>query len=141
MPTGTPPSRPLPNRPLPSRPLSSRPLDSRAARPATAARRASAVALATGAFLLAGAAPAAADHVHFRVVGNGSCVLLAQNGSERFVALPHADAYPAGRQHPLHVNVHLARPGKVQQVQVAYTAHGTLTPAAVALCDGMFRNR
>ena len=38
--------------------------------------------------------PAAADHVHFRVVGNGQCVLLAPNGGEQHVELPHAEEFP-----------------------------------------------
>ncbi len=118
--------------------LPSRPLRTRAVPPA---RTASAVALATGALLLAGAPPAAADHVHFRVVGNGSCVLLAPDGGEREVTLPRADEYAENRQHPLHVNVHLGRPGRVQHVRVAYTADGTLTEDAAVPCGGEFRNR
>ena len=57
-----------------------------------------------------GAAPASADHVHFRVLGNGDCVLLAAEGGEQEVVLPHADGFAANRRHPLHVNVHLGRP-------------------------------
>lgn len=57
------------------------------------------------------AAPALADHTHVRMTGNGSCVILAQNGGERFVQLPHADDFAANRRHPLHVNVHLGEPG------------------------------
>ena len=87
------------------------------------------------------AAPLAhADHIHFRVVGNGGCVLLAPDGGEKEVQLPHADAYPENRRHPLHVNVHLGRPGEVQTVMVAY-ANGTLTAAASAMCGGVFLNR
>jgi hypothetical protein len=99
-----------------------------------------AVPLATVAVLVP-ASPAAADHTHFRVVGNGGCVLLAPDGGEKYVQLPHADEYPANRQHPLHVNVHLGRPGEVGQVYVAYGADGVLTADAIRLCGGTFINR
>ena len=99
-----------------------------------------AVPLAVGTVLL-GAAPAAADHTHFRVVGSGDCVLLAPDGGEKYVQLPHADEFASNRQHPLHVNVHLGRPGEVGSVYVAYGADGVLTADALRLCDGEFRNR
>jgi len=91
--------------------------------------------------LVAGAIPAAADHTHFRVVGNGECVLLAPDGGEKYVQLPHADAYAPNRQHPLHVNVHLGQPGEVGDVYVAYGADGILTADAQRLCGGTFVNR
>ncbi len=87
------------------------------------------------------ASPAAADHTHFRVVGNGACVLLAPEGGEKYVQLPHAGDYAANRQHPLHVNVHLGRPGQVGQIFIAYGADGVLTPEAQRLCGGSFINR
>ena len=87
------------------------------------------------------ASPAAADHTHFRVVGNGTCVLLAPEGGEKYVQLPHAGDYAANRRHPLHVNVHLGRPGQVGQIYVAYGADGVLTPEAHRLCGGSFINR
>jgi hypothetical protein len=94
---------------------------------------------AVGALLL-GAVPAAtADHIHFRVVGSGGCVLLAQDGGESHVVLPHHEALPEERRHPLHVNVHLGRPGEVGTVMVAY-AGGELTAAALELCSGEFLN-
>jgi hypothetical protein len=99
-----------------------------------------AVPLAVGTVLL-GAAPAAADHTHFRVVGSGDCVLLAPDGGEKDVHLPHAGEFASNRQHPLHVNVHLGRPGEVGSVYVAYGADGVLTADALRLCDGEFRNR
>ena len=99
-----------------------------------------AVPLAVGTVLL-GATPAAADHTHFRVVGNGECVLLAPDGGEKYVQLPHADEFAPNRQHPLHVNVHLGRPGEVGSIYVAYGADGALTADAVRLCGGAFRNR
>jgi hypothetical protein len=98
------------------------------------------VLLAVGA-LLAGAAPAAADHTHFRVVGNGSCVLIAPDGGEKYVQLPHADEFAPNRQHPLHVNVHLGQPGEVGDIYVAYGADGVLTADAQRLCGGTFLNR
>jgi hypothetical protein len=91
--------------------------------------------------LVVAATPAAADHTHFRVVGSGQCVLLAPDGGEKYVQLPHADAYPPNRQHPLHVNVHLGQPGEVGEIYVAYGADGTLTADAQRLCDGVLLNR
>jgi hypothetical protein len=93
------------------------------------------------AVVLASAIPAAADHTHFRIVGNGQCVLLAPDGGEKEVQLPHADDFAFNRQHPLHVNVHLGQPGEVGQVYVAYGADGVLTPDAQAFCSGTFLNR
>ncbi len=93
--------------------------------------------------MLVGAPAAHADQTHFRVVGSGECVLLAAKGGEKDVQLPHADEFPAtpNRRHPLHVNVHMGRPGMVQNIQVAYTATGALTPAAQQMCGGEFLNR
>jgi hypothetical protein len=98
------------------------------------------------ALILAVAAPAAADHVHFRVLGNGQCVLLAPDGGEQQVQLPHAEG-PENRRHPLHVNVHLGQAGNVGQtvnghsVYVAYLADGTLTGPAHTICGDQFINR
>lgn len=98
--------------------------------------------------LVLGQGPAAADHVHFRYLGNGECVLLAPDGGEQEVQLPQASG-PENRRHPIHVNVHLGRPGEVGQipdgqmhsVYVAYPASGVLTTAAIELCGGQFVNR
>lgn len=90
--------------------------------------------------LVLGASPAAADHTHFRVVGNGECVLLAPDGGEKSVRLPHADAFAEPLRHPLHVNVHLGKPGESGRVHVALTPTGALTPAAISMCDGEFLN-
>ncbi|HEY3263093.1 MAG TPA: hypothetical protein VGJ95_22955 [Pseudonocardiaceae bacterium] len=98
------------------------------------------VPLAASALVL-GATPAAADHTHFRVVGNGDCVLLAPDGGEKYVQLPHADGFAPNRRHPLHVNVHLGQPGEVGAIYVAYGADGVLTADALRLCGGQFRNR
>lgn len=64
------------------------------------------------------AIPASADHVHSAQLGNGRCVLLAQNGGEGNVQLPGYETNPANRRHPLHVKVHLGRPGQVQAIGV-----------------------
>lgn len=56
------------------------------------------------------AAPALAAHTHAMRTGSGSCVILAANGGEKDVQLPHAGG-PENRRHPLHVNVHLGEPG------------------------------
>ena len=98
-----------------------------------------ALALVAGGLLL-GATPAAADHTHFRVLGSGDCVLIAPDGGEKYVQLPHADEFAPNRQHPLHVNVHLGRPGEVGGVYVAYGADGVLTADARAFCGGEFIN-
>jgi len=97
-------------------------------------------AAAVVALLGANAVPAQADHVHFRDLGGGQCVLLAPDGGEKYVQLPHADDFPANRQHPLHVNVHLGEPGAGGDIYVAYGADGVLTPEAHALCGGAFVN-
>jgi hypothetical protein len=68
------------------------------------------------AVVLASAIPAVADHTHFRIVGNGECVLLAPDGGEKYVQLPHADDFAANRQHPLHVNVHIGQPGGLRRL-------------------------
>jgi hypothetical protein len=57
-----------------------------------------------------GSGTASATHTHSMKTGNGACVLLAQNGGEKDVTLPHADGAD-NRRHPLHVNVHLGTPG------------------------------
>lgn len=63
---------------------------------------------------LLGTGAASATHVHSKEVGNGWCVLLAQDGGEKNVALPHATDLQVekNRAHPLHLNVHLGRPGE-----------------------------
>ncbi|MPY79994.1 MAG: hypothetical protein GEV04_16355 [Actinophytocola sp.] len=57
------------------------------------------------------AAPALATHTHVVQLGNGQCVILAENGNEKYVRLPHADEFDENRQHPIHVKVHLGKPG------------------------------
>lgn len=81
------------------------------------------------------AAPALA-HDHVRMTGNGSCVILAQNGGEKDVVLPHAESYDVGKQHPLHVNVHLGAPRTRNGVTVMWV----LGPDSDANCDGYVNN-
>jgi len=110
--------------------------------------RLAAAALAVPVMVVAWASPAAADHVHFRYLGNGQCVLLAPDGGEKDVQLPRAEG-PENRRLPLHVNVHLGRAGDAGQtpegsmhsVFVAYAADGVPTAAAMQYCDGRFVNR
>jgi hypothetical protein len=64
-----------------------------------------------------GAGTASATHTHSKLTGNGSCVLLAQNGGEKDVTLPHADG-PDNRRHPLHLNVHLGTPGADGHIEI-----------------------
>jgi hypothetical protein len=67
------------------------------------------------------AATALGSHVHVLVLGNGECVILAEDGGERWVTLPESVfannpnvvdvEYAGNRQHPLHVLVHIAEAG------------------------------
>ena len=77
-----------------------------------------------GAIGIAGAGAASADHVHSLQTGNGSCVLLAQDGGEKDVTLPFATEaqVEARRAHPLHLLVHLGRPGQNFSIGVYSTA-------------------
>jgi hypothetical protein len=81
-----------------------------------------------GATVIAGAlaspAAAQADHLHVAVLGNGSCVILAEAGQERDVTLPAAsfnnttEPTTTANPHPLHVHVHRGRPGSVRTIAV-----------------------
>lgn len=71
--------------------------------------------------VLALAIPASASHTHVMQTGNGSCVVLAANGGEKRVQLPHAGG-AENRRHPLHVNVHLGEPGTRNGVPVIWVA-------------------
>jgi hypothetical protein len=75
------------------------------------------------------AAPAAAHHDHGIKLGNGDCVALAVPGGEKDVSLPdeaiisnpNAEdqwAGHEGRNHPLHVFVHMGRPGQHRDIGV-----------------------
>lgn len=79
-----------------------------------------AAAFTMGTIGLFGAGTASAAHVHSMKTGNGSCVLLAQNGGEKDVTLPHATG-AENRRHPLHVNVHFGEPGQHIEIGVART--------------------
>lgn len=79
---------------------------------------------AAASVLVVGAGTAGATHVHSMQTGNGSCVLLAQNGGEKNVQLPHATGDPT-RQHPLHLNVHLGEPGDGGHITIAVAGSGT----------------
>lgn len=89
----------------------------------TRLRRVFAGASVVGAMGIAGAGTAHADHVHSVQVGNGACVLLAHEGGEGDVDLPFASEaqVAADRAHPLHLLVHLGRPGQ----NVAIGVYGT----------------
>lgn len=92
------------------------------------------VTLFAGALLALSAAPALATHTHVMQVGNGQCVILAQNGGEEDVILPLAvfDNNPnvdvgtadATRMHPLHVLVHKGVPGDHNLMEVYGTTAG-----------------
>jgi hypothetical protein len=75
------------------------------------------VAVAVAAFGTLATGTASATHTHSMQTGNGSCVLLAQNGGEEDVVLPHATG-PENRRHPLHVNVHLGEPGMGGHIEI-----------------------
>jgi hypothetical protein len=79
-----------------------------------------------------------AAHAHVRALGDGRCVILAEDGGERHVELPGAVfennpnvvdtvAYPDGRRHPLHVLVHIAGAGQGELYVLG-------SPAAAAHC-------
>jgi hypothetical protein len=81
------------------------------------AKVAIAAAVTVGTIGLFGAGTASATHTHSKATGNGSCVLLAQNGGEKNVILPHATG-AENRRHPLHVNVHLGEPGAGGHIEI-----------------------
>lgn len=83
-----------------------------------------AAALTIGTIGLFGSGTASATHTHSMRTGNGSCVLLAQNGGEKYVTLPHATGLET-RRHPIHVNVHLGEPGVGGHIEIGVA--GTLT--------------
>jgi hypothetical protein len=92
------------------------------------------------------AAPAAAHHDHGIKLGNGDCVALAWPGGEKHVSLPDTAivsnpnaqdqwAGHEGRNHPLHVFVHMGRPGQQREIGVI---GGGDDPCGEA---GAYRNR
>jgi len=103
----------------------------------------SAAAIAGSLFLVA-ASSAFATHTHAMVVGNGQCVVIAEDAGEEDVVLPAAvfDHNPnvdiaatEGRSHPLHVLVHQGVPGDHLQIYV----YGS--PQADAACTAGYVNR
>jgi hypothetical protein len=95
--------------------------------------RTSTVAVLSGLLVLAGGGAAQADHTHVRVLGNGKCVVLAADGGEKYVQLPHADSFQDNRRHPLHVNVHLGKPGTRNGEEVVFVRG---SDGDLAHCDG-----
>lgn len=72
------------------------------------------------AMLVTTAVPAFASHTHVVQLGDGRCVILAERGNEKYVELPHADAFDEDRRHPLHVKVHLGEPGTRRGEEVIF---------------------
>ncbi len=92
------------------------------------------IGLMSSVLLALSAAPALAAHTHVMQVGNGRCVILAQNGGEENVVLPvsvfehnpNVDApQTPGRMHPLHVLVHMGVPGDHNALAVYRTTAGS----------------
>jgi hypothetical protein len=73
-------------------------------------------------------ATAAGNHLHSVQTGNGACVILAQNGGERFVTLPAAsfqnttEPTTTTNPHPIHVHVHRGAAGEPLAIGVYDTA-------------------
>ena len=90
----------------------------------TIIKRSAAAALIAGTVLALGAATAHADHIHSVRTGSGACVLLAHDGGENEVDLPFATQaqIDADRAHPIHLLVHLGRPGQNITIGVYGTA-------------------
>jgi hypothetical protein len=97
---------------------------------------------ATAALMLA-PVPAQAAHTHVMKLASGECVVLAEGAGEASVELPAAvfDSNPnvdvgqiEGREHPLHVLVHLGTAGDNVEIYVMGSA------AAIAACGTDFVN-
>ena len=77
---------------------------------------------------LAWPAAALGNHLHSMEVGNGQCVILAQDGNERFVVLPPAsfqntsEPKTTANPHPIHVNMHRGEPGQHKAIGVYGTS-------------------
>ncbi len=74
-------------------------------------------------FTFTAVAPASADHTHVLRHKDGSCTILAKNGGEKYVQLPNREG-ASNRTHPLHLNVHLGRPGASGKIAVKGPADG-----------------
>ena len=100
-------------------------------------------AIGAGLLLALAVTPALASHTHVMSLGNGQCVLLAEEAGEESVVLPlsvfehnpNVDiAATAGRMHPLHVLVHLGQAGEHLELAVAgTTAAATLCPSGIVI--------
>lgn len=90
---------------------------------------------AMAAVLLVGTAGIAqADHTHVRILPNGDCVILAADGNEKHVVLPDQNPnvdpeLPENRKHPLHVLVHLGKPGSDGSIAVLGSAEDPCSDA------------
>ncbi|MQA63365.1 MAG: hypothetical protein GEU86_18160 [Actinophytocola sp.] len=76
--------------------------------------------------------PASATHTHVAQLGNGQCVVLAENGNEKYVQLPNADEFDENRRHPLHVKVHLGEAGARNGEDVIFVKG---SPGDIENCD------
>ena len=95
------------------------------------------------AFLIAAAtslglpAVAVGNHVHSVQTGNGGCVVLAQDGGERFLTLPEAsfqnttEPTTTANPHPIHVHVHRGAAGEPLDIGV----YGTATDPCVSSAE------
>ena len=99
----------------------------------TVIKRSAAGALLAGSVLALSATTAHADHIHSVQTGNGACVLLAHDGGENEVDLPFATEaqIAANRAHPLHLLVHLERPGE----NLAIGVYGTASDPCIGTGD------
>jgi hypothetical protein len=87
-----------------------------------------------GALAVATAGSTLASHTHVRILGNGQCVILAPDSGEEAVQLPFADGFVAGRQHPLHVLVHLGQAGTGPDGEMRVWVQGSA--GDLASCQG-----
>lgn len=68
------------------------------------------------------------NHVHSVQTGNGNCVVLAQNGGERYVTLPEesfqntTEPTTTANPHPIHVHVHRGAASEPLDIGVYGTA-------------------
>jgi hypothetical protein len=110
-------------------------------------RKAFGVVSLTGALIMV-ATPAAADHSHVAMTGNGNCVVLAAGAGESRVVLkdpvfernPNVtlsvdpaspDFAPIAKRHPLHVLVHKGSAGTHRALYVSGSTEAT------AACAGL----
>jgi hypothetical protein len=106
----------------------------RPARPARSLRRVVGSLGLAGSIAVLAAGPALASHTHVRILGNGSCVILAPDSGEEAVQLPFADSFAPDRQHPLHVLVHFGMAGMGPDGSMRVWVQGSA--GDLANCDG-----